>query len=63
MAASSAAIERTCAAMTGPTATALSPVPNPPTMMLGSDRFIASAISLVRMLPDAPTSAPATIRA
>ncbi len=32
-------------------------------MMLASDRFIASAISLVRMPPDAPTSAPAMIRA
>jgi H+-translocating NAD(P) transhydrogenase subunit beta len=32
-------------------------------MMLASDRFMASAISLVKMLPDAPTSAPATIRA
>ncbi len=32
-------------------------------MMLASDRFIASAISLVKMPPDAPTSAPATIRA
>ena len=44
-------------------ATALSPVPNPPMMMLASDRFIASAISLVRMLPEAPTRAPATISA
>ena len=32
-------------------------------MMLRSERFIASAISLVRMPPDAPTSAPAMIRA
>ncbi len=32
-------------------------------MMLTSDRFIASAISLVRMLPEAPTSAPAMISA
>ena len=32
-------------------------------MMLGIDRFIASAISLVRIPPDAPTRAPATIRA
>ena len=32
-------------------------------MMLASDRFIASAISLVRMPPDAPTSAPAMISA
>ena len=44
-------------------ATAVSPVPNPPMIMLASDRFIASAISLVKMLPDAPTSAPATISA
>src|SRR6516162_7772607 len=63
MAASSAAIERTWASAAASTATALSPVPNPPRMMLASDRFIASAISLVRMLPDAPTSAPATISA
>ena len=32
-------------------------------MMLVSDRFIASAISLVKMPPDAPTRAPATISA
>ena len=63
MAASSAAIERTWASAADSTAIALSPVPNPPRMMLASDRFIASAISLVRMLPDAPTSAPATISA
>jgi hypothetical protein len=36
-----------------------SPVPNPPTTMFGIERFIASAISLVRMVPDAPTRAPA----
>ena len=30
-------------------------------MMLPIDRFIASAISLVRIPPDAPTSAPAMI--
>src|SRR5207237_1318180 len=63
MAASSAAIERTWASAAASTAIALSPVPNPPRMMLVSDRFIASAMSLVRMLPDAPTSAPATISA
>ena len=40
----------------------LSAVPKPPTMMLRIERFIAFAISLVRMLPDAPTSAPAMIR-
>ena len=38
-------------------------MPKPPTMMLRIDRFIASAISLVRMPPDAPTSAPAMISA
>ena len=49
IAASSAAMERTWAS-TGRMATAVSPVPNPPMMMLASDRFIVSAISLVRML-------------
>src|ERR1700733_13412479 len=63
MAASSAAIERICASAAAAVATAVSPVPKPPMMMLASDRFIASAISLVRMPPDAPTRAPATIRA
>ena len=37
------------------------PPPKPPTMMLAIDRFMASAISLVRIAPDAPTSAPAMI--
>ncbi len=32
-------------------------------MMFGIERFIASAISLVRMPPEAPTSAPAMISA
>ena len=36
-------------------------MPNPPAMMLTSERFMASAISLVRMPPAAPTSAPAMI--
>ena len=31
-------------------------------MMFSTDRFIASAMSLVRIAPDAPTSAPAMIR-
>ena len=30
-------------------------------MMLTTERFMASAMSLVRMLPDAPTSAPAMV--
>ncbi len=38
---------------------AVSPVPNPPATMLRIDRFIASAINFVRMLPEAPTRAPA----
>ena len=62
MAASSAWMDRT--SPPGPSiAGPLSPVPNPPTRMLRIDRFIASAISLVRMPPDAPTSAPAMISA
>ena len=63
MAASSAAIDADVPAGARHRGTALSPVPNPPIMMLRSDRFIASAISLVRMPPDAPTSAPAMISA
>ena len=41
---------------------ASSPPPNPPIMMFMTDRFIASAMSLVRIAPDAPTRAPAMIR-
>ncbi len=37
--------------------------PNPPAMMFGIERFIASAISIVRIDPEAPTSMPPTIRA
>ena len=40
----------------------LSPPPNPPSMMLRIERFMASAMSLVRIAPDAPTRAPAMIR-
>ena len=40
---------------------AASPVPKPPTMMLAIERFMASAMSLVRIAPEAPTSAPAMI--
>ena len=36
-------------------------MPNPPTMMLSTERFIAAAISRVRIVPEAPTSAPAMI--
>src|SRR5579875_2157117 len=57
-------MERTAAPAPGrAAATAASPVPKPPTIMLASDLFIASAISLVRIDPDAPTSAPAMISA
>ena len=40
----------------------LSPPPNPPIMMFSTDRFMASAMSLVRIAPDAPTRAPPMIR-
>ena len=39
-----------------------SPPPNPPSMMFRTERFMASAMSLVRIAPDAPTRAPAMIR-
>ena len=47
----------------GPSAapTVSSPPPNPPIMMFMTDRFIASAMSLVRIAPEAPTRAPAMI--
>ena len=38
-----------------------SPPPKPPTMMFRIERFMASAMSLVRMAPEAPTRAPAMI--
>ena len=41
--------------------TVLSPPPNPPIMMFRTERFMASAISLVRIAPEAPTRAPAMI--
>ncbi|GAA0927495.1 hypothetical protein GCM10009554_08460 [Kribbella koreensis] len=44
-----------------PAGTAWSPLPNPPATMLPSDRFIALAIKTVRIVPEAPTSAPAVI--
>ena len=37
------------------------PVPKPPATIFTTERFIASAISLVKMPPDAPTSAPAMV--
>ena len=44
-------------------ATAPAPPPKPPKKTLAIERFIASAICLVRIEPDAPTSMPATISA
>src|SRR6202034_4183034 len=61
--ASSAVIALTSAPAPATTAAAVSPVPNPPTMMLPIERFMASAMSLVRIPPDAPTRAPAIISA
>ena len=39
------------------------PPPKPPATMLGIDRFMASAIRLVRIVPEAPTMMPPTISA
>ena len=47
------------AARPGGRAGRLSPPPKPPTMMFRTDRFMASAMSLVRIAPEAPTRAPA----
>ena len=44
-------------------ATAPPPPPKPPKKTLPTERFIASAICLVRIEPEAPTSMPATISA
>ncbi len=63
IATSSTSTVRTEAPPAPTTGAAVSPVPKPPMMMLASERFIASAISLVRMLPEAPTSAPAVMSA
>src|SRR5574340_942967 len=64
MAASSALTWRTEAAPVPAPATAalVSPVPKPPMRMLINERFMASAMSLVRIPPAAPTRAPAMIR-
>src|SRR5712675_758099 len=42
-------------------AAAADPAPNEPNTIAGMDRFIATAIRLVRIEPDAPTIMPATI--
>ena len=59
MATSSAPIARTEPPGPASAPAASSPPPNPPIMMLITERFIASAISLVRIAPEAPTRAPA----
>jgi hypothetical protein len=38
------------------------PLPKPENSTLASERFIALHMICVRMMPEAPTSAPATIR-
>ena len=62
IAASSAETPRAWVAPPPADPTVPSPPPKPPTMMLMIERFIASAMSLVRMPPDAPTRAPEMIR-
>ena len=53
--------------VTGPRSVSSPPVgaatspPNPPATIAGTDRFMALAIRLVRIVPDAPTIIPATI--
>ena len=39
------------------------PPPNPPISTFSSERFMASHMILLRMIPDAPTSAPLTMSA
>ena len=48
-------------ATSSPPPTAIPPPPNPPATIAGMERFIALAIRLVRIEPDAPTIMPATI--
>ncbi len=43
------------------TAGAATAPPNPPATIAGTERFIALAIRLVRIVPEAPTIIPATI--
>ena len=64
IATSCALVERTVPpfAPPAPTGAATAP-PNPPATIAGTDRFIALAIRLVRIDPDAPTIIPATINA
>src|SRR5207245_6413387 len=65
MAASAALVERTVPACSpAPVAPSITPPPpKPPTTIAGIERFIATAIRLVRIEPEAPTIMPATISA
>src|SRR5918998_1175937 len=64
MATSAALVERTVRSSSSPPAPSASPdVPKPLKKTLPIERFMASAICLVRMEPEAPTSMPATMSA
>ena len=65
MAASAALVERTVPACSpAPVAPSITPPPpKPPATIAGMERFIATAMRLVRIEPDAPTIMPATISA
>ena len=56
-------LHRALLAAVGRAAGASPPPPKPPATIAGIERFIASAIRLVRIEPDAPTIMPATISA
>lgn len=61
IAASAAEVDFAVFTVPSPTAAATPPPPNPPATIAGMDRFIAFAIRLVRIEPEAPTIMPATI--
>ena len=64
MATSAASVER--AVLPSPSAlvaASVPPPPKPPATMFGIERFMASAIRLVRIVPEAPTMMPPTISA
>jgi hypothetical protein len=52
---------RTAPPVSAPAAGAAIAPPNPPATIAGTERFIAFAIRLVRIVPEAPTIIPATI--
>src|SRR6201996_4473430 len=61
MAASAADVDLTVLSPASPPPTATPPPPKPPATIAGMERFIALAIKLVRIEPEAPTIMPATI--